>query len=70
MIHPKFKAGDRVVSSISPEVNQPMEIVGIDRWFDQAKMDQIIYIVKGTHAKRGNELTVRLTENWLSPHNQ
>jgi hypothetical protein len=67
----RFKSGDKVVSSISPDIEQPMTIVGIDRWFDTTKMLHgdipTVYVAAGTHAVRKNPLTIRITDNWLTP---
>ena len=67
---PKFKSGDKVISSISPDIVQPMTVVAIDRDFNSSKMQSgelpYIYIVSGVHAKKGNVLTCRLEENWLN----
>lgn len=61
---PKYNPGDKVYCKESHEINQPMEIVGLNRWFDSS-MNPIVYYVKGTH-KRGSEIIVTLTENILS----
>ena len=66
---PKFKAGDKVISSISPEVNQPMEIVCVDSMHNSIHLvsdkHPVIYKCVGKHV-RGNLMTARLEEKWLT----
>lgn len=59
----KYKPGDLVSCRFSEEVIQPMEIAGRNLWFS----DILVYYVKGKH-KRGNEVTICLTENCLTAH--
>jgi hypothetical protein len=71
-MQPKFKAGDKVVCSQSFEAQQPMEIVKIDPWFPSHRMASDLgfwYIIKATHAKKGNQMTVRIEEGLLEPYN-
>jgi hypothetical protein len=67
MSFPKYQKGDLVTCSESEEIEQPMIIEGRNLWFDG---QTIVYYVKGKHKKKGNELTVSLTENILKPYNQ
>lgn len=68
-MQPKFKTGDKVTCSESFEVQQPMEIAGVDRWFDSGMMMrgemQYVYVVKGTHNRKGTPLTIRIEESLL-----
>ena len=56
----KFNPGDKVTCKESEEIEQPMEIVGRNPWFTDPSLN--VYYVKGRHKKRGNELTITLTE--------
>jgi hypothetical protein len=49
-----------------------MEIVKIDPWFPSHRMASDLgfwYIIKATHAKKGNQMTVRIEEGLLEPYN-
>jgi len=55
----KYMIGDLVTCSESEEIEQPMVISGYNQWFDS---ETPVYYVKGKHKKKGNELTITLTE--------
>mgnify|MGYP006291727247 CR=1 FL=1 len=59
----KYKIGDKVICNESHEIEQPMEIVGRNKWFTDDKI--IVYYVKGKHKKKGNELIINLEEGIL-----
>jgi hypothetical protein len=63
----KYKPGDKVTCDLSEEIEQPMEIVGRNLWYTDPGI--IIYYVKGKHKKRGNELTITLSEGVLKDAN-
>jgi hypothetical protein len=66
--NPKFKSGDIVYSKVSEEIEQPMRIEGFDPWCKSVEKDGrniYFYHVLGKHKKRGNELTVTLSESLL-----
>jgi len=58
----KFKIGDTVICNESQEIEQPMIIEGYNLWYDSATP---VYLVKGKHKKKGNELTINLSEGIL-----
>lgn len=59
----KFKVGDLVTCSESYEIEQPMTIEGYNSWFVDGPT---VYLVKGKHKKKGNWLTINLSEGILS----
>ncbi len=69
-MQPKFKNGDYVISSISPDIVQPLRIVSIDSMANSTRRltGEIpwLYIVTGKHAVKGTVLTCRLEEGWLT----
>lgn len=62
---PRFKPGDVVTCSECHELQQPLTVVGLNPWYDSHR-PPYVYHVKGVH-KRGNELTISLTEGILEP---
>ena len=63
MRQPKFKIGDLVTCEASEEIEQPMTIVGRNLWYSDPNI--ILYLVKGKHKKKGNELIINLSEEIL-----
>jgi hypothetical protein len=63
MRQPKFKNGDQVVCKESAEIHQPMTIIGRNLWCTDSNI--ILYLVKGKHIKKGNELIINLSEDIL-----
>ncbi len=62
MNKPKYKTGDRVTCKDSEELEQPMEIAGLNLWFQGPPY---VYYVNAKHKKKGNILTITLTEGIL-----
>lgn len=61
----RFKIGDLITCSESEEIEQPMEIEGYNLWYSG---EPYVYLVKGKHKKKGNYLTVNLTEGILQEY--
>lgn len=68
MNRPLFKADDHVYCKDSEELTQPLTVECLNPWCKPLEKDgQILYIyyVRGTHRKKGNQLTVTLVENQM-----
>ena len=63
---PKFKNGDLVTCVASEEIEQPMTIVGRNLWYSDSNV--IVYLVEGKHKKKGNILTINLSEEILNAY--
>ena len=63
MRQPKFKKDDLVTCVASEEIEQPMKIVGRNLWYTDSNV--IVYLVEGKHKKKGNTLTINLSEEIL-----
>jgi len=66
MQQPKFKAGDLVTCVASEEIEQPMTIIGRNLWYSDSNV--IVYLVEGVHKKKGNKLTINLSEGILNAY--
>lgn len=69
MNRPLFKVGDRVLCKDSEELIQPLIVEGLNPWccpLDTPAGTLYIYYVRGTHRKKGNELTITLIENQMT----
>ena len=68
MNHPLFKAGDPVYCKDSEELLQPLTVESLNPWCKPLDRDGhllYVYYVRGTHRKKGNELTITLVENQM-----
>jgi hypothetical protein len=69
MNQPLFKKGDKVFCSDSPQLEQPMEILGFDPWCKSVNMPDgtklYFYHVLGKNIGRGQTAIVTLSEAQL-----
>lgn len=69
MNRPLYKQDDLVVCADSEELVQPLKVTGLHSWGGQLKRvdgsNLFVYSVIGVHRKKGNTLTVTLSENQM-----
>jgi len=72
MNHPLYKPDDLVTCTDSEELVQPLRVVCLHPWGGQLKRvdgsNLFVYSVLGVHRKKGNTLTVTLSENQMRHH--
>ena len=69
MNRPLYKQDDLVTCADSEELVQPLKVLGLHPWGGELKRVDgsilFVYSVVGVHKKKGNTLTVTLSENQL-----
>jgi len=65
-----FKKGDLVKVRDCDELQMPCTVEGPDEWMPQVEKEgggaMYLYRIIGTHAKRGNKVSVRVAESQLT----